>query len=308
MYLSDIKGIFKDVILVSDGKFDNLANVTTAESENCLVYIVETKYLNKVIENPKISCVWMSPNIYKQIEKQGFPGSIGMIVSNNPQKDFFSFHNFLAENTTFYGTREKRYIDDSVKIGPNVCIPKYNVFIEEGVVIEPNVVILENVRIKRRTLVGAGTIIGAEGFEFKFMNNSWKRVSHAGWVIIEKNVELLSNCVVVKGLFPSRNTILQNEVKVDNLVNISHGVKIGKRTRIAAGSVISGSVTIGEDVWIGPGACIRDGITIGNKAIITMGAVVAENAPAGHRVTGNFAVDHKKFLIFLAEIKRQGKS
>jgi UDP-3-O-[3-hydroxymyristoyl] glucosamine N-acyltransferase len=67
--------------------------------------------------------------------------------------------------------------------------------------------------------------------------------------------------------------------------------------------VLAGSVRLGNDVWIGPNSTISNGVTVGDGAKVSLGAVVTRDVPAGARVTGNFAVDHEKFLGFLKSIR-----
>ena len=73
---------------------------------------------------------------------------------------------------------------------------------------------------------------------------------------------------------------------------ISHGVKIGARNMIVAGSVIGGRTLLGDDCWVGLSATLKNGISVGNGARINLGAVVTKNVAAGESVTGNFAIDH----------------
>ena len=67
--------------------------------------------------------------------------------------------------------------------------------------------------------------------------------------------------------------------------------------------MVAGSTTIGDDVWIGPGASISSEIVIGNGASVTIGSVVVRDVAPGQKVTGNFAVDHKKFIAFMRKIR-----
>ena len=90
--------------------------------------------------------------------------------------------------------------------------------------------------------------------------------------------------------------MLEDFVKIDNLVHIAHAAKIGKRTMIVANSGIGGRVTIGKDSWIGFGTTIRNGVTIGDKARINMGAVVTKSVKEYESVSGNFAISHEEFI------------
>ncbi len=67
--------------------------------------------------------------------------------------------------------------------------------------------------------------------------------------------------------------------------------------------MVAGSAKIGDDVWIGPSASVSSGVEIGDGASITLGSVVTKNVAPGQRVTGNFAIDHDKFIAFLKTIR-----
>ena len=73
------------------------------------------------------------------------------------------------------------------------------------------------------------------------------------------------------------STIIGENVKIDNLVHISHGVIIGKNSLIIANSMIAGSAIIGEDVWIAPSTSIINKINIGNNSMTGIGTVVVKN-------------------------------
>jgi UDP-3-O-[3-hydroxymyristoyl] glucosamine N-acyltransferase len=68
--------------------------------------------------------------------------------------------------------------------------------------------------------------------------------------------------------------------------------------------VINGNAAVGADSWIGPGAVISQNLHIGERAFVSLGAVVIRNLAAGARVSGNFAVPHRRLLRMLATLDR----
>ena len=127
-------------------------------------------------------------------------------------------------------------------------------------------------------------------------------MAHAGGVRLGDRVELQANTCVDRAIFGGF-TEIGEDTKCDNLVHIAHNVKIGRRCLLAAQAMIAGSVTIGDDVWIGPSAAVLSEITIGDGAYVTIGSVVTRNVAPGQHVTGNFAIDHDKFIVFLKTIR-----
>ena len=116
-------------------------------------------------------------------------------------------------------------------------------------------------------MIKSGAIIGDQGFGFGFSDDKTpQRIPHNGGVIVGDNVEVGSNIVICSGTF--NPTIIEDNVKLDDLVFIAHNCKIGNKTMIAAGAVICGSVTVGSNCWVGPNSCVIDMISIGDNTKI----------------------------------------
>ena len=277
--------------------FKSLGLVSQIKDE-MLIFIESENYISEANKNESVKVA-----ITKEEFKDSFREDITLAFSDNPRESFFKIHNYLFDNTDFYGTSFENDISQSAKIYPNVYIAPKSVKIGENVVIEPNVVIMENVIIEDNVIVRAGSVIGSEGFEYKRLGDTILSVKHAGGVIIRKKAEIGSNCCVDKAVF-SDFTEIGEDTKLDNLVHVAHEVKIGKRVFIPAGVIISGSVIIEDDVWIGPNATISNGLRIGENAFVSLGAVVINDVKDGERVSGNFAIDHRKLLRFLVKIMK----
>jgi len=133
--------------------------------------------------------------------------------------------------------------------------------------------------------------LGNEGFGFE-PNENGELVffPHFGDVIIGNNVRIGSYVCIDRGNM--HNTIIEDGVKIDNLVHIAHNVHVGKNTMIVAGNIVCGSVTIGKNCFIGANSTIRQHLKIGDNVVIGMGSVVIEDVPDGQVWVGNPA----KFL------------
>jgi len=217
---------------------------------------------------------------------------------------FFELHNHLARETEFYWKNFPTEIAEDAVIHSTAFVASRNARIGHRTMIGPNASILERSIIGDDVIIRAGCVIGSEGFEFKRAYGEVLPVAHDAGVRLGNRVELQANTCIAKGLFGVW-TEVGEDTKIDQLVHVAHGCKIGRRCLITAQAEISGSVEIGDDVWIGPGAVISSGVKIGNRAYITIGAAVTKDVPDEARVSGNFAINHEKFIAFMKKIAEQ---
>lgn len=280
--VSGVTGVDPDISCSSLG-------FTNSVVPDSLSFIDDPQFLNELNENRSIIAVFVSSDLKDKVHGKK------LIVCDDPRYYFFVLLNHIGKSE--YRKRESR-ISHSASIHPTAFVSEFNVEVGDGTIVGPNVSLLSDVRIGNNCIIQAGTVIGCEGFEYKRTSKGVLAVFHDGEVIIHNNVEIGANTCIDKG-FSFRQTIIDDDVKIDNLVHIAHGVQIGKRSFIIATSMLAGSVTIKEDVWIGPNASIAPGLTIDNRGFVTLGSVATRNVSESEWVTGNFAIPHKKFLTNL---------
>lgn len=167
------------------------------------------------------------------------------------------------------------------------------------VIVEPNASVIGRARIGAGTIIRAGTVIGADGFGVRRVGGHQVHVPHSGSVHLGERVQILSNCTIVRAAFGGETSIGEETI-INAQSYVAHHVAIGKRCLIAAGAIIAGSAQIGDDVWIGPGAVISNGVRVGDGASVSLGAVVVRDVGPGERVSGHFAMSHRKFLSFIS--------
>lgn len=272
----------------SDIQCDGLA-LSNSQVSNSISFIDTNKFVTEINTNPNISCVFVTPELQDKIEGKR------IVICDDPR---FYFYTLLNEIGKRIYVKRPSVISPKATIHPRAFVSEYNVVIGDHTIIGPNVTILADVTIGHHCVIQPGTVIGSEGYEYKRTSKGVLPVFHDGSVSIGNKVEIGANTCVDKG-FSFRQTIIEDEVKIDNLVHVAHGVQIGKRSFIIASCMLAGSVTIKEDVWIGPNANIAPGLVIGNKGFVTLGSVVTRNVDEGEWVTGNFAIPHRKFLRIL---------
>lgn len=175
-------------------------------------------------------------------------------------------------------------------IGEN-CYIGHHCFIGKDVKIGKNVIIKNNVSIECPAIIGdnciisSGTVIGTDGFGyFNDKNGDYKHVPHFGGVQIGKNVEVGSNTCIDRGTID--DTIIGDNVKIDNLCHIAHNVNIGENSLVIALSMLGGSSHIGRDAYIAPGCLIKNQTILEEHSFVGMGAVVIGNVERNKVVIG----------------------
>jgi UDP-3-O-[3-hydroxymyristoyl] glucosamine N-acyltransferase len=161
-------------------------------------------------------------------------------------------------------------------------IPSKN--IGEGTVIEAGAIV-DNAVIGKNCYIKSGAVIGQKGFSFATDENGVPfPMPHRGKVIIGDNVEIGACTTVVRGVMS--DTIIGDNVKIDDHVHVAHNVTIGENTMITACTEISGSVKIGKNVWIGPNCSILNQVEIGDGAYLCIASVVGKRVKPNTKVYG----------------------
>jgi len=146
-------------------------------------------------------------------------------------------------------------------------------FIGEGAEIGANtrlwahVSVYHGVKIGERCVVQSGAVIGADGFGFANERGQWLKIPQTGSVIIGNDCEIGANTCLDRGAI--ENTVIGNNVIIDNLCQIAHNVKIGDHTAIAGCTTVAGSTTIGRYCIIGGAAVINGHIEICDGAQVS---------------------------------------
>ncbi len=129
------------------------------------------------------------------------------------------------------------------------------------------VTVLQRCRIGQRCTVHAGAVIGSDGFGNARDGAGWITVPQLGAVCIGDDVEVGANTTIDRGALD--DTVIEDGVRLDNLIQVAHNVRIGAHTAIAACTGIAGSTRIGQRCMIGGGAGIGGQLVIGDDIVIT---------------------------------------
>lgn len=285
MELSDLN---LNLNIVKNGNFENLIKIDETKFLEKSLIFTDNKISEKILKEKNISVVICS-SIYIDYYNKF---NIGIIESSTPKDLFFEIMNYLSDKTDFYYKKAKSIISKTARIKKNVFIAETDVIIEEGVVIESGTVIKEGITIGKNSYIGPNCTIGAESFSYFGENKTKVRSSKK--IIIGENVELLGGNIIEKGVH--RDTCIGKNTKIAVGTIIEHDTIIEEENMICAGAVITGRVRIEKSCYIGPNSTIRNNIVLGEKTLVSMGAVVTKSTKGNERVTGNFAIDHDKFI------------
>ena len=199
-------------------------------------------------------------------------------------------------------------IGEDVEIGANAVLLAH-VVIYRGVKIGANfvahahAVVRENCRIGNNVLLQNGVVIGADGFGFaKTAEGRWHKIPQAAPVVIEDDVEVQANSCIDRASVGE--TRIGRGVKVDNLVQVGHGSRVGEDALVCAQVGLAGSTEIGKGVILTGQVGVVGHCKVGDNAIVTPQSGVAADIPAGALVSGAPAVDHKLWLKYSAILPR----
>lgn len=197
-------------------------------------------------------------------------------------------------------------LPEDVSIGPNVVIESgvelgsgvsiaANTYIGQdvklgaGSIIDANVSIRYGVEIGERCYIHSGVVIGSDGFGHAPDDNGYVKVPQIGRVIIGDDVEIGANTTIDRGTID--NTIIQNGVKLDNLIQIGHNVEIGEHTVIAGCTGVSGSTKIGKRCMIGGQVGFVGHLSVVDDVIINGRTMVSGSITEKGRYAGGFPMD-----------------
>ncbi|MBL8323970.1 MAG: UDP-3-O-(3-hydroxymyristoyl)glucosamine N-acyltransferase [Rubrivivax sp.] len=159
----------------------------------------------------------------------------------------------------------------------------------DATVLEPRVVIAQGCVIGQRGLVHSGAVIGADGFGFAPDAGRWEKIEQLGSVVIGDDVEIGANTCVDRGALG--DTELGHGVKLDNLVQIAHNVRIGEHTAFAGCAAVAGSAKIGRHCTIGGAARILGHLEIVDHVHITATTLVSRSILKPGQYSGAFPFD-----------------
>jgi len=276
--------------LIGDGE-TQLSGVATLEraEPHQLTFLANPRY------RPQLAITRAGAVIVGESDRNGT--QVARLVVRNPYASYARAAQLLhPEDRPAPGIHPTAVIDPSASIAPDCSIGPYTT-IGAGAQVHAGVVLGAGVRIGREVTIGAstrlhdgvtvynscemgracilhsGVVIGADGFGMAWSGSEWIKIPQIGRVVIGNEVEIGANTTIDRGALD--DTVIEDGVKLDNLIQIAHNVRIGAHTVIAGCTGISGSTHIGKGCRIGGGVGIVghveicDGTTVSGFSLIT---------------------------------------
>ena len=169
--------------------------------------------------------------------------------------------------------------------------------------LHPNVTIYADCRIGERGIVHSGAVIGADGFGMAEEGGRWLKIPQVGRVVIGNDVEIGANTTIDRGALD--DTVIEDDVKLDNQIQIAHNCHIGAHTAIAGCAGIAGSTHIGRNCRIGGAAMISGHLHIADGTTISGATQVFNSIHAPGVYTSTFpALPHREWMRVASAVRR----
>lgn len=289
-------------------------NTLNDSLEDELTFFENKKYLND-LEKTKAAAVLVTKEFVNKV-----PKNTVALVCEEPYLNLAKISKLFAPNIIEL-KGERPIIHENTKIMPNVyigkdskigknCILMSGVFVGDNVSIGNNTVLYPNVTVYRDCVIGndciihAGAVIGSDGFGFaNTKDGKYIKIYQNGNVIIGNDVEIGANSTIDRAVFKS--TIIEDSVRIDNLVQVGHNCKISKACILASQVGISGSVTLNPYVIMGGQSATAGHLEIAPFTTIAARGGVTKSIKQPNKSWAGFPLfEHKKWLKLQAKIAK----
>jgi UDP-3-O-[3-hydroxymyristoyl] glucosamine N-acyltransferase len=272
------------------------------------------------VANVKYAAAAKTTKASAVIVAENFPAiSTGMLRSKNPYLAWAKAVELFYQGPRYApGVHLTAAIHPTAKLGKNAHVGPY-VVVDEGAEIGDNAVLLAHVVIYCGARIGNnffahahavvrefcqlgdnvvlqnGAIVGSDGFGFaKDDAGRWQKIAQSGPAVLEHDVEVQANACVDRASVGE--TRIRRGAKIDNLVQVGHGSRVGEDTLLCAQVGLAGSTEIGNSVILAGQVGVAGHCKIGDGAIATAQSGIPNDVPAQTTVSGYPAIDNKLWL------------
>lgn len=278
--------------LIGDAQIliQRLSPLDTAQPD-ALSFLSNPKYQSQLADT-QAACVVVSPSMVSAAA-----GLRSCIVVDNPYHYFAKLtqlwraHLQSASGGMVHPSavvHPEASVDPSAKIGP-LCVIERGARIGANTWLKSRVTVGEDCTIGERCIVHAGAVIGADGFGFALFEGRWEKIEQLGAVRIGNDVEIGANTCIDRGALD--DTVIEDGVKLDNLVQIGHNVHVGAHTAMAGCAGVAGSARIGAHCTVGGGAVVLGHLQLADNVHVSAASVVMRSIRQPGQYSGVFPID-----------------
>lgn len=271
-------------------RVDRIATLETATPE-AIAFLANPRYRAQ-LDSTRAGCVIVAPALKDAAAARG-----AAIVTPDPYLAY-------ARLTQWWGARLRpvppagihpsavvdpsAQVDPGASIGP-LCVVGAQARIGAGTRLVSRVTVGDGCSIGARGIVHSGVVIGADGFGFAPHEGQWVKIEQLGAVRIGDDVEIGANTCIDRGALD--DTVIEDGVKLDNLIQIGHNVHVGRHSAMAGCVGIAGSATIGAHCTIGGGAIVLGHLSLADHVHISAASVVMRSIRKPGQYSGVFPID-----------------
>lgn len=269
---------------------EGLAPLQTAQRQH-IAFLSHPKYQKQLVES-RAGCIIVAP-AFESLAGVGR----SVIVTDDPYLYFARLTRLWKHShAPFQGPRihpsavihPLADVADDAVIGP-LCVLEQGTRVGAGTVLKSRVTLSEGCVVGARCILHAGVVVGADGFGFALHQGRWEKIEQLGAVRIGDDVEIGANTCIDRGAL--EDTVIEDGVKLDNLIQIGHNVHIGAHTAMAGCVGVAGSARIGAHCTVGGGAVVLGHLTLADHVHISAASVVTRSISQPGNYTGMFPLD-----------------
>ncbi|WP_300655552.1 UDP-3-O-(3-hydroxymyristoyl)glucosamine N-acyltransferase [Hydrogenophaga sp.] len=305
---SIVEALGGELVGAPDTAIQRLAPLATAELDS-LAFVASPRYAAQ-IATTRAACLIVPPSLRGAASERG-----ACIVTSDPYLYFARLTQWWKREHTaeppedihptavVHPTAELAQdvdigafvvIGAGVRIGAGArvgahCVLGDHVQVGTQTVLHPRVTVGERCSVGERCVLHSGVVVGADGFGFAPHQGAWIKIEQLGAVRIGNDVDIGANTCIDRGALD--DTVIEDGVKLDNLIQIGHNVHVGAHTAMAGCVGVAGSATIGAGCTIGGGAVVLGHLKLADGVHVSAASVVTRSLLKPGHYTGMFPID-----------------
>ena len=273
----------------ADRVVTRLAPLESAQPDE-LSFLVDPRLAHRLADT-HAGCIIVGPAGAAAASRRG-----DCIVADNPHLYFARVTQLWRRahgGTPRAGVHPTAVVEEGARIDPSAsigaqCFIGRGARIGAGTVLKPRVTVGEDCVIGARGLIQSGAVIGGDGFGFAPDEGRWERIEQLGAVRLGDDVEVGANTCIDRGAL--QDTVIEDGVKLDNLIQIGHNCHIGQHTAMAGCVGVAGSARIGAYCTVGGAGMIAGHLTIADHVHVSAASFVTRSILKPGHYTGFFPI------------------